>query len=62
MVQAQDVLGLGSEARMNQPGSTAGAWKWRLGSLPSVELAKRLRAESEAAERCAVTPGRHQRI
>ena len=34
MVQAQDVLGLGSEARMNQPGTAAGAWKWRLGALP----------------------------
>ena len=51
MVQAQDVLGLGSEARMNQPGSVTGAWKWRLASLPSAELAKRLRAESEAAGR-----------
>ena len=39
MVQAQDVLGLGSEARMNQPGGTAGAWRWRLDALPSAELA-----------------------
>ena len=26
----QDVLGLGSEARMNQPGTTGGNWRWRL--------------------------------
>jgi 4-alpha-glucanotransferase len=25
----QDVLGLGSEARMNQPGEAAGSWQWR---------------------------------
>lgn len=26
----QDVLGLGSQARMNRPGTTAGNWRWRL--------------------------------
>ncbi len=51
MVQAQDVLGLGSEARMNQPGLAKGAWKWRLDALPSRALARRLRAASEAAGR-----------
>jgi len=25
----QDVLGLGSEARMNTPGNSTGAWGWR---------------------------------
>jgi 4-alpha-glucanotransferase len=48
MVQAQDVLGLGSEARMNQPGTAKGAWKWRLPELPSGEHARRLRAVAEA--------------
>jgi 4-alpha-glucanotransferase len=43
MIQAQDVLGLGSEGRMNQPGTPRGAWKWRLSSLPSRDLALRLR-------------------
>src|SRR5919199_1060870 len=38
MVQAQDVLGLGGEARMNQPGRASGAWKWRLGALPPADL------------------------
>jgi 4-alpha-glucanotransferase len=51
MVQAQDVLGLGSEARMNQPGRAAGAWKWRLDELPSRSLARRLRGVARAAGR-----------
>jgi 4-alpha-glucanotransferase len=54
MIQAQDVLGLGSEGRMNQPGTAAGAWKWRLadGAL-TPDLAARLRAATEAAARLA---------
>ena len=35
MVQAQDVLGLGGEARMNMPGTTGKSWKWGLAALPS---------------------------
>jgi 4-alpha-glucanotransferase len=50
MVQVQDVLGLGSEARMNQPG-TVGAWRWRLDRLPRADHARRLRAVTEAAGR-----------
>jgi 4-alpha-glucanotransferase len=52
MVQAQDVLGLGSEARMNQPGRASGAWKWRLadGAL-TPELAKRLHQATAMAGR-----------
>ncbi|OVE77895.1 4-alpha-glucanotransferase [bacterium F11] len=30
IVPIQDILGLGSEARMNKPGSTEGNWEWRL--------------------------------
>jgi 4-alpha-glucanotransferase len=30
IVQAQDILGLGSEARMNMPGTSKGNWSWRL--------------------------------
>jgi len=30
IVPAQDVLGLGSEARMNTPGRSEGNWRWRL--------------------------------
>ena len=52
MVQTQDVLGLGSEARMNMPGTAKGSWQWRLreGAL-TPDLARRLRAASEAAGR-----------
>jgi 4-alpha-glucanotransferase len=52
MVQAQDVLGLGSEARMNIPGRATGSWKWRMadGALTR-EHAKRLRAATEEAGR-----------
>jgi 4-alpha-glucanotransferase len=30
MIQAQDVLGLGGEARMNLPGKARGNWRWQL--------------------------------
>jgi 4-alpha-glucanotransferase len=52
MMQAQDVLGLGSEARMNDPASAGGSWQWKLteGAL-TVELAARLREATEAAGR-----------
>jgi 4-alpha-glucanotransferase len=44
IVPAQDVLGLGSDARMNRPGTIVGNWSWRLrrGQLTD-ELAARLR-------------------
>jgi 4-alpha-glucanotransferase len=53
MVQMQDVLGLGSEARMNVPGRASGAWKWRLDRLPTAAQGLRLREVSEAAGRTA---------
>jgi len=52
MVQAQDVLGLGSEARMNMPGNTRGSWQWQM--RPRVltpALARRLREATEEAGR-----------
>jgi 4-alpha-glucanotransferase len=51
MVQAQDVLGLGGEARMNMPGTTGRSWRWRLDALPGRDLAQRLREAAEAAGR-----------
>jgi 4-alpha-glucanotransferase len=30
MLQVQDILGLGSEARMNMPGTTGRSWRWRM--------------------------------
>ena len=52
MMQVQDVLGLGSEARMNVPGTSGKSWKWRMerGALTS-EHAARLRELTEAAGR-----------
>jgi 4-alpha-glucanotransferase len=52
VVQAQDVLGLGSEARMNRPGTTDGNWQWRLrpGQLDAAAAAQ-LRAAAEGAGR-----------
>jgi 4-alpha-glucanotransferase len=49
---AQDVLGLGSEARMNTPGRGEGNWGWRLraGELTDA-LAARLRSLAEASGR-----------
>jgi 4-alpha-glucanotransferase len=54
IIPLQDVLGLGSEARMNVPGTAEGNWTWRFRSnqLTPV-LADRLAALTEAA-------GRHQ--
>jgi 4-alpha-glucanotransferase len=52
IVPVQDVLGLGSEARLNTPGRPDGNWKWRLrrGQLTS-EHAARLREATSAAGR-----------
>ena len=52
MVQTQDVLALGSEARMNMPGTAKGSWQWRMpdGAL-TPGLARRLREAAEAAGR-----------
>ena len=52
MVQLQDVLGLGSEARMNVPGTATGSWRWKLepGALTE-EAAARLRASTEEGGR-----------
>ncbi len=48
MTQAQDVLGLGSEARMNVPGTKGGSWRWRMepGAL-TADHAARLRDLTE---------------
>lgn len=52
MVQAQDVLGLGSQARMNIPGRATGSWRWRMerGALTPA-LASRLRGVTQEAGR-----------
>jgi 4-alpha-glucanotransferase len=52
IVPAQDLLDLGSEARMNFPGIAEGNWRWRLksGALTQ-ELAQRLRSITIACGR-----------
>jgi 4-alpha-glucanotransferase len=52
MIPLQDVLELGSEARMNTPGQLRGNWTWRLepGQLTD-EHAARLRAVTVASGR-----------
>ena len=52
IVQAQDLLGLGSEARMNEPSTVGRNWQWR--ALPGVftaELAAKIRRKMELYER-----------
>ena len=52
ILPAQDILGLGDEARMNRPGTTDANWTWRLedGQLTPA-LAARLRAATERNRR-----------
>ena len=42
IIPVQDLLALGSEARLNTPGTVLGNWQWRLPPhAPGVELAPR---------------------
>ena len=52
IIPLQDVLGLGTEARMNLPGTSTGNWRWRFqrGALSS-ELAEQLRELNKAYDR-----------
>jgi 4-alpha-glucanotransferase len=52
ILPAQDLLGLGSEARMNRPGTIGGNWLWRLlpGQLTH-DIARRLAVMTETYER-----------
>jgi 4-alpha-glucanotransferase len=52
VVPLQDVLGLGSEARMNTPGVARGNWAWR--ALPGALTAER----AESLKRLARLTGR----
>lgn len=54
MAPVQDILGIGTEGRMNLPASTGGNWQWRMaaGSLTE-EITKRLRELSEIYGRVA---------
>ena len=52
IVPAQDLLGLGSDARMNRPGTASGNWRWRLrpGELTE-ETMRRLGVMAETYDR-----------
>jgi 4-alpha-glucanotransferase len=51
-MQAQDFLGLGSEARMNSPSRASGNWRWQLKPRTlTPALARRLREVTEEARR-----------
>lgn len=57
VVQAQDVLGLGHEARMNTPATLGGNWCWR--ALPGAftpELAQKLHDAMELYGRLPEEP------
>jgi 4-alpha-glucanotransferase len=57
IVPLQDVLGLGTQARMNTPGTVAGNWSWRVGQgALTPELAHTLRAHTRAAGRDPSAP------
>jgi 4-alpha-glucanotransferase len=52
MFPLQDVLGLGTEARMNLPGTTQGSWEWRFtGAMLTPEIKERLREQTRVYER-----------
>ena len=52
IIPMQDVLGLGSEARMNLPGSSSGNWRWRMRAEQlTPDLAERLRVLNQAYDR-----------
>ena len=52
IVPLQDVLGVGSEGRMNLPGRSSGNWQWRFASSDlTPEVRRRLRAITEGSGR-----------
>ena len=52
LVPLQDVLSLGSEARMNVPSSGGGNWRWRFApEWLRPELAKKLATLAEVSDR-----------
>lgn len=52
VVQLQDVLGLGSEARMNTPSTLGGNWQWRVKpGACDLKLARKLRRDMKVYQR-----------
>ena len=60
MIPLQDVLGLGSGARMNLPGTVSGNWRWRYRVVAlTEEMKNRLKTLTKLYDRCmpALQPG-----
>lgn len=56
MAPVQDVLNLGSEARMNRPGSSQGNWRWRAaGDMLTGPMFEKLRELTERSARSRAT-------
>jgi len=57
VIPVQDILGLGSDARMNVPSSSNGNWSWRYqpGALTS-ELASKMALLMEVSDRGGPPP------
>jgi 4-alpha-glucanotransferase len=52
VIPLQDVIGLGSEARMNTPSKNGGNWRWRLRpGMLTRDLAEKLAALAEVTDR-----------
>jgi 4-alpha-glucanotransferase len=52
LIPLQDVLGLGSESRMNQPATLGGNWRWRYrAEMLTPEIARRLAELARLYER-----------
>ncbi len=51
MVHISDVLSLGTEGRINHPGTKDGNWSWRMTRWPARSFARRLRRLAVAARR-----------
>jgi 4-alpha-glucanotransferase len=52
IIPMQDVLGLGSGAKMNRPSTKSGNWRWRLDpGYHKAELVKKLKGITEANDR-----------
>ncbi|MFH0909513.1 MAG: 4-alpha-glucanotransferase, partial [bacterium] len=53
VIPLQDVMGLGTAARMNVPGTTSGNWRWRFTwDMLTPAMKKRLRQLTESTGRC----------
>jgi len=57
IIPIQDLLDLGTEARMNLPGKPDGNWEWRLSGPLNQQTAQRLRELNSKYDRCPSLDG-----